>query len=111
MTSAPVPGSPQDGNTQQRIKLLDVCVQNAPAEEVEDHLDRLKQSVSSVEDVLHGTTTPNLKAVEKMVEVNDKFLEVTEGPSGFLLSLSLPPERRVHLGRLSPLQPSTPAPE
>lgn len=48
-------------------------------EEVEAYLERLKESVSSVEAVLHRTTAPNLKALEKMREVKDKLQGVTEG--------------------------------
>lgn len=48
-------------------------------EEVEAYLDKLKDSVSSVEAVLHRTTAPNLKALEKMREVKDKLQGVTEG--------------------------------
>ncbi|XP_070763568.1 structural maintenance of chromosomes protein 1B [Enoplosus armatus] len=47
-------------------------------EEVEASLERLKESVSSVEGVLHRTTAPNLKALEKMREVKDKLQGVTE---------------------------------
>uniref|UniRef100_A0A7N6ALV5 SMC hinge domain-containing protein n=1 Tax=Anabas testudineus TaxID=64144 RepID=A0A7N6ALV5_ANATE len=47
-------------------------------EEVEAYLDKLKDSVSSVEAVLHRTTAPNLKALEKMREVKDKLQGVTE---------------------------------
>uniref|UniRef100_A0A7N6B1C2 SMC hinge domain-containing protein n=1 Tax=Anabas testudineus TaxID=64144 RepID=A0A7N6B1C2_ANATE len=45
---------------------------------VEAYLDKLKDSVSSVEAVLHRTTAPNLKALEKMREVKDKLQGVTE---------------------------------
>uniref|UniRef100_A0A7N6FF71 Structural maintenance of chromosomes protein n=1 Tax=Anabas testudineus TaxID=64144 RepID=A0A7N6FF71_ANATE len=41
-------------------------------------LYKLKDSVSSVEAVLHRTTAPNLKALEKMREVKDKLQGVTE---------------------------------
>ncbi|XP_075945914.1 structural maintenance of chromosomes protein 1B [Anarhichas minor] len=47
-------------------------------EEVEAFMERLKESVSSVEGVLHRTTTPNLKALAKMREVRDKLQEVTD---------------------------------
>ncbi|XP_068579160.1 structural maintenance of chromosomes protein 1B isoform X2 [Cebidichthys violaceus] len=47
-------------------------------EEVEAFLERLKESVSSVEGVLHRTTTPNLKALSKMREVRDKLQEVKD---------------------------------
>uniref|UniRef100_A0A7N6BWB5 Structural maintenance of chromosomes protein n=1 Tax=Anabas testudineus TaxID=64144 RepID=A0A7N6BWB5_ANATE len=42
------------------------------------HDYKLKDSVSSVEAVLHRTTAPNLKALEKMREVKDKLQGVTE---------------------------------
>ncbi|XP_054476099.1 structural maintenance of chromosomes protein 1B [Anoplopoma fimbria] len=47
-------------------------------EEVEAFMERLKESVSSVEGVLHRTTTPNLKALAKMREVKDKLQGVTD---------------------------------
>ncbi|XP_040894537.1 structural maintenance of chromosomes protein 1B [Toxotes jaculatrix] len=47
-------------------------------EDVEAYLERLKESVSSIEGVLHRTTTPNLKALEKMRKVKDKLQGVTE---------------------------------
>uniref|UniRef100_A0A3B4WWT7 Structural maintenance of chromosomes protein n=1 Tax=Seriola lalandi dorsalis TaxID=1841481 RepID=A0A3B4WWT7_SERLL len=47
-------------------------------EEVEAYLEKLKESVSSTEEVLHRTTVPNLKALEKMREVKDKLQGVTE---------------------------------
>ncbi|XP_034443413.1 structural maintenance of chromosomes protein 1B isoform X1 [Hippoglossus hippoglossus] len=46
--------------------------------EVEASLEKLKESVSSIELELHRTTAPNLKALEKMSEVKDKFQGVTE---------------------------------
>lgn len=48
-------------------------------EEVEAYLERLRESVSSVEAVLLRTTAPNLKAFEKMREVKNKLQGVTEG--------------------------------
>lgn len=48
-------------------------------EEMEAALGKLRESVSNTEGVLHNTTTPNLKALEKMREVKDKWQEVTEG--------------------------------
>lgn len=42
-------------------------------------MDRLKESVSSIEEVLHRTTAPNLKALEKMRNVKDKLQGVTDG--------------------------------
>lgn len=57
-----------------------VCVQGLQAEgEVEACLEKLKESVSSIEAVLHRTTAPNLKALERMREVKDKLQGVTEG--------------------------------
>ncbi|KAM7002632.1 structural maintenance of chromosomes protein 1B [Tautogolabrus adspersus] len=47
-------------------------------EEVEAYLEKMKESVSTVEGVLHRTSAPNLKALEKMREVKDKLLGVTE---------------------------------
>ncbi|KAF6721532.1 Structural maintenance of chromosomes protein 1B [Oryzias melastigma] len=47
-------------------------------EEMEAALEKLRESVSNTEGVLHNTTTPNLKALEKMREVKDKWQEVTE---------------------------------
>ncbi|XP_059191637.1 structural maintenance of chromosomes protein 1B [Centropristis striata] len=46
-------------------------------EEVEAYLDRLKESMSSIEALLHRTTAPNLKALEKLREVKDKLQGVT----------------------------------
>lgn len=48
-------------------------------EEVEAYIQRLTENLSSIEGVLHRTTAPNLKAVEKMKEVKDKLQGVTEG--------------------------------
>lgn len=54
--------------------------QNLQAEqEVEASLENLRESVSSIEAVLHRTTAPNLKALEKMREVKDKLQGVKEG--------------------------------
>ncbi|XP_036962606.1 structural maintenance of chromosomes protein 1B isoform X2 [Acanthopagrus latus] len=47
-------------------------------EEVEAYLEKLKESLSTVEGVLHRTTAPNLKALEKMREVKDKLHGVTQ---------------------------------
>ncbi|XP_043980946.1 structural maintenance of chromosomes protein 1B [Gambusia affinis] len=47
-------------------------------EQLEAHMEKLKESVSSLEEVLHRTTPPNLKALEKMREVKDKLQGVTE---------------------------------
>ncbi|XP_018528106.1 structural maintenance of chromosomes protein 1B [Lates calcarifer] len=47
-------------------------------EEVAAYLERLRESVSSIEEVLHRTPAPNLKALEKMREVKDKLQGVTE---------------------------------
>uniref|UniRef100_A0A8D3DR48 Structural maintenance of chromosomes protein n=1 Tax=Scophthalmus maximus TaxID=52904 RepID=A0A8D3DR48_SCOMX len=47
-------------------------------EEVEAYLEKVKESVSSIEGVLHRTTAPNLKALAKMREVNNKLQGVTE---------------------------------
>uniref|UniRef100_A0A8C3A251 Structural maintenance of chromosomes protein n=1 Tax=Cyclopterus lumpus TaxID=8103 RepID=A0A8C3A251_CYCLU len=46
--------------------------------EVEAFLEKLRESVSSVEGVLHRTTAPNLKALAKMREVKDMLQGVTD---------------------------------
>lgn len=62
------------------IKCLCVCVQSLQTvEEVEAYMERLKESVSTTEEVLHRTTAPNLKALEKMRGVKDKLQGVTDG--------------------------------
>lgn len=43
------------------------------------YLERLTESLSSIEGVLHRTTAPNLKALEKMRVVKDNLQGVTEG--------------------------------
>lgn len=55
-----------------------ICV-SLQAEEVGTYLERLKESLSSAEGVLHRTTAPNLKALEKMRDVKAKLEGVTEG--------------------------------
>ncbi|XP_067090421.1 structural maintenance of chromosomes protein 1B [Osmerus mordax] len=47
-------------------------------EEVEAQLESLREAGSSVEGVLQRSTAPNLKALEKMREVKDKFQSVAE---------------------------------
>ncbi|XP_037539213.1 structural maintenance of chromosomes protein 1B [Nematolebias whitei] len=47
-------------------------------EETEAFMKKLKESVSSLEEVLLSTTVPNLKALEKINEVKDKLQGVTE---------------------------------
>ncbi|XP_008409065.1 structural maintenance of chromosomes protein 1B [Poecilia reticulata] len=47
-------------------------------EQLEAHMEKLKESVSSLEEVLQRTTPPNLKALEKMRDVKDKLQGVTE---------------------------------
>ncbi|XP_041651704.1 structural maintenance of chromosomes protein 1B isoform X2 [Cheilinus undulatus] len=42
------------------------------------YLERMEECVSSIQAVLHRTPAPNLKALEKMREVKDKLLGVTE---------------------------------
>ena len=55
-------------------------MQHVQAEEaVEAQLERLREAGSSVEGVLQRSTAPNLKALEKMREVKDKFQTVVEG--------------------------------
>ena len=57
-----------------------MCVQSLEAEkEVQAYIDRLKESMSSIEGVLQRTTAPNLKALEKMREVKDKLQGVSDG--------------------------------
>uniref|UniRef100_A0A3Q2TN66 Structural maintenance of chromosomes protein n=1 Tax=Fundulus heteroclitus TaxID=8078 RepID=A0A3Q2TN66_FUNHE len=46
--------------------------------EIETHMMKLKDSVSTLEDVLNRSTPPNLKALAKMREVKDKLLDLTE---------------------------------
>lgn len=48
-------------------------------EDVEAYVEGLKESLSSCEGVLHRTTAPNLKALEKMDELGVKLQGVTEG--------------------------------
>ncbi|XP_073327965.1 structural maintenance of chromosomes protein 1B [Pagrus major] len=47
-------------------------------QEVEAYLEKLKESLSAIEGVLHRTTAPNLKALEKMRKVKDKLQGVTQ---------------------------------
>lgn len=62
-----------------------MCVQSLQTdEEVEAYMGRLKESVSSIEGVLHRTTTPNLKALEKMREVKERLQGVTDGIYGVI---------------------------
>ena len=42
-------------------------------------IEKLRESLSSLEGVLHRTTAPNLKALEKMREVKDELQGVKEG--------------------------------
>ncbi|KAL3061024.1 hypothetical protein OYC64_009272 [Pagothenia borchgrevinki] len=46
--------------------------------EVQAYIERLKESMSSIEGVLQRTTAPNLKALEKMREVKDKLQGVSD---------------------------------
>lgn len=48
-------------------------------QEAEACLHRLREALASVEDVLYHTTAPNMKALEKVREVKDKFQGVAEG--------------------------------
>lgn len=43
------------------------------------YIQRLTENLSTIEGVLHRTTAPNLKALDKMREVKDKLQGVTEG--------------------------------
>lgn len=59
-----------------------VCLyvqQDLAGEEVDPQVERLKETVSSLEGVLQRSTAPNLKALEKMREVKDKFQGVVDG--------------------------------
>ncbi|XP_028286326.1 structural maintenance of chromosomes protein 1B [Parambassis ranga] len=47
-------------------------------EEVEAFMEKQKESVHVIEEVLHRTSAPNLKALEKMRLVKDKLQEVTD---------------------------------
>uniref|UniRef100_A0A4W5RL14 Structural maintenance of chromosomes 1B n=1 Tax=Hucho hucho TaxID=62062 RepID=A0A4W5RL14_9TELE len=47
-------------------------------EEVDPQVERLKETLSSLEGVLQRSTAPNLKALEKMREVKDKFQGVVD---------------------------------
>ncbi|XP_034735196.1 structural maintenance of chromosomes protein 1B [Etheostoma cragini] len=58
---------------------LDAELRNLQAdEEVKAYIERLKESVSSIEGVLSRTTTPNLKALEKIREVKERLQGVTD---------------------------------
>ncbi|MEQ2280187.1 hypothetical protein AMECASPLE_017064 [Ameca splendens] len=53
--------------------------------DIETRMEKMKESISSLEEMLHRTTPPNLKALEKMREVKDKLQEVSDEkniPSG-----------------------------
>ncbi|XP_034031732.1 structural maintenance of chromosomes protein 1B [Thalassophryne amazonica] len=47
-------------------------------QEVERHLQSLRETVFSLEELLQRTTAPNLKALDKLREVNDKVQETRE---------------------------------
>jgi len=65
-----------------------VCVQGLETEkEAEAFLERLRESLSSVEGVLHRTTVPNLKALAKMREVKDMLQGVTDGTVSTLMNV------------------------
>ncbi|XP_054633264.1 structural maintenance of chromosomes protein 1B isoform X2 [Dunckerocampus dactyliophorus] len=57
---------------------LETKTRDVPAEEVDGYLERLRESLYSLEKELHSATTPNLKAVEKMREVKDKLQGLTD---------------------------------
>lgn len=61
-----------------------VYIQILQGEELEVYLEKLRESVLSIEGVLHRTTAPNLKALEKMREVKQKLHGVKEGISLFM---------------------------
>lgn len=48
---------------------------------MEAYLHRLREELASVEAMLYHTTAPNMKALEKIREVKDKFQDVAEGRS------------------------------
>lgn len=48
-------------------------------EEAEACLHSLREALTSVEDMLFHTTAPNMKALEKIKEVKDKFQDVAKG--------------------------------
>lgn len=48
-------------------------------EEEEAYLHRLREALASVEAMLYHTTAPNMKALEKLGELRDKFQDVAEG--------------------------------
>lgn len=53
-------------------------------EEAEACLQSLREALTSVEDMLSHTTAPNMKALEKIKEVKDKFHDVAKGNFCFL---------------------------
>jgi hypothetical protein len=53
---------------------------------VEDHLTLLLQQVASQEDVLLKTAAPNLRALENLKIVRDKFQESTDGEIEFIVA-------------------------
>uniref|UniRef100_A0A667YJS6 Structural maintenance of chromosomes protein n=1 Tax=Myripristis murdjan TaxID=586833 RepID=A0A667YJS6_9TELE len=56
-----------------------VCVQRLESEEdVEAQQVNLRESVSSIEEVLHRTTAPSLKALEEMRDVKENYQGVVE---------------------------------
>lgn len=55
-------------------------------EEMEAYLNRMRESLSSVHLMLQHTAAPNMKALERMREVRDKFQGVAEGTCSFILS-------------------------
>uniref|UniRef100_A0A4W5RWE3 Structural maintenance of chromosomes 1B n=1 Tax=Hucho hucho TaxID=62062 RepID=A0A4W5RWE3_9TELE len=57
---------------------VSLCLQDLAGEEVDPQVERLKETLSSLEGVLQRSTAPNLKALEKMREVKDKFQGVVD---------------------------------
>ncbi|XP_061898837.1 structural maintenance of chromosomes protein 1B isoform X1 [Entelurus aequoreus] len=57
---------------------LDAQIRDVRAEEVDAKIERLRESVYSIEEELHQTITPNLKAVEKMKQLKDKLQGLTD---------------------------------
>lgn len=59
-----------------------VCVNTqslAEEQEVMTQLEVLREKVSSLERMIHMSKPPNMKALEKMIEVKDTFRGVADG--------------------------------
>lgn len=53
-------------------------------EEAEAYLHRLREALTSAEAMLYHTSAPNMKALDKIREVKDKFQDVAEGSFCYL---------------------------